>query len=352
MFKRAAHFFDGKYHTSKRGVKRSRHPGGSACLVATKTTSSGFNGGFNVNAPSCSIVTNGDFNISNGASITASGLFSNSLEVSGGAHVTLSNEAATNTLSVSGGATLSAASGVYTQTASVDWGTVTNGTLSLYDDSTAITPPIYSGSYTPIADPLASNAAISTALGEVSSPPPTMSTYGAFTGTWQASTLNPGVYSSITSGSGALTLNPGLYIVQGNVSIGNGATVTGNGVTIITSGTINFGGGANITLTPPTAAQAQSSGGVAGLVLAGTSTGTELLSNGAIPHIAGIAYYPNGTINLAGGVSMLNNCLEMVAGNYALGNGASYGFSSANCAQYTPLVIPATAPTVTVALVQ
>ncbi len=334
-------------------AERLLSPGvdGSACLVATKPASSGFNGGFNVTAPGCSIVTNGDFNISNGAHIGAEGLFSSSLEVTGSAGVILSGEAATNTLTVSGGATLDAASGIYTGTALVDWGIVTNGTLTLYDDSTAITPPIYGGGFTRVADPLASQPDVAAAIGDLASPPASAATYGKFTGTWRPSTLNPGVYTGITSGSGSMTLNPGLYIVEGNISIGQGITLAGNGVTIVTSGTIAFGGGASVTLTPPTVEQAASTGGVAGLTLAGTSAGTQALSNGATPNLAGIAYFPNGTINLAGGVSMLNNCLEMVAGDYQLGNGASYGFSSA-CSQYTPLVIPATAPTVTIALVQ
>ena len=54
-------------------------------------------------------------------------------------------------------------------------------------------------------------------------------------------TINPGVYSSITSSSGTLTLNPGTYVVTTKLSV-SGGHLNGSGVTIRSDSCVVFSG--------------------------------------------------------------------------------------------------------------
>jgi Flp pilus assembly protein TadG len=303
--------------------------GGQPCVVALNPNGAGVTvtGGSAVTTPGCTVVSNAAASVTNGSQVTSTGLYANTTSVVGNSIVTTS-------------------AAVYTGSASVtNGGEITNG-------SQTVTPynvtgwnqgaPLYTGNFSPISDPYASNPAIANAFKSLK---PGSGT--AFTGTWQASTLQPGVYSSITSGSGPITLNPGLYIVNGNVSIGNGAVVTGNGVTIITSGTVSFGGGSTVTLSAPTANT--TTGAIPGVVIAGTSTATDTLSNGMKPALTGVIYYPNGTLAIAGGVNVANSCLEMLAGAISISNGASFG---PGCTNYGAPSFTSTPGTNLVALVQ
>ena len=97
-------------------------------------------------------------------------------------------------------------------------------------------------------------------------------------------TINPGVYSSITV-NGTLVLNPGIYVITGPFKVEAQATIIGNGVMLYltcstipssnppapyyqacpsggpakkqSAGYLSFAGGATVTLSAPTAAQAQ-----------------------------------------------------------------------------------------------
>jgi Flp pilus assembly protein TadG len=264
--------------------------GGQPCAVALNKNGTGVTvtGGSAVNLASCNVRSNAGVSVTNGSSITAPWVYGATITISGGS-------------------------------------SITNGTNAVTSSPTPpdTTAPIDITS-SQLADPYAGNTSIST---DFSSLNPGSGT--AFNGTWQSSTLNPGTYSSITSGSGAMTLNPGLYIVNGNISIGNGATVTGAGVTIVTSGTVSFGGGANVTLSAPISGT--TSGGIPGVLIAGNSASTDTLSNGMKPTLTGVIYYPNGTMSISGGVSVGNGCLEVIAGSLSISNGSSFGSS---CSSY------------------
>lgn len=66
-------------------------------------------------------------------------------------------------------------------------------------------------------------------------------------------TINQGGYCGITVNKGTLTLKPGVYYLLGPFTIGNGANVTGTGVTLyFASGTFNADNGSTITLSAPT----------------------------------------------------------------------------------------------------
>jgi hypothetical protein len=265
--------------------------GGQPCAVALKTSGTGITvqGGAAVSAAGCTLRSNSGVAVTNGSGITASWVYGTSATVSGNSFIT-NGTTTVNPNNVSG----------WNNSAPLD---VTSTTIS---------------------DPFASNTAIQNAFKSLS---PGSGT--AFNGTWQPSTLSPGTFASITSGSGNITLNPGLYIVNGNISIGNGAALTGNGVTLVTSGTITFGGGSAVTLSAPVSG---ATSGVPGIVIAGNSTGTDTLSNGMKPTLNGAVYFPNGTLAIAGGVQTGNNCLELVAGTLSISNGAT--FASTNCSAY------------------
>jgi Flp pilus assembly protein TadG len=272
--------------------------GGQPCLVALKSGGTGITvqGGAAVNLSSCNVRSNAGVSVTNGSSVTSPWVYGTSITISGGSEIT-------------------------------------NGTNTVTSSPTPpdTTAPIDITS-SPISDPYAGNTAIQTDFAALS---PGSGT--AFSGTYQPSTLNPGTYSSITSGSGNITLNPGLYIVNGNISVGQGATVTGVGVTIVTSGTVSFGGGSTVTLSAPLSGT--TSGGIPGVLIAGNSTSTDTLSNGMKPTLTGVLYYPNGTMAVSGGVSVGNGCLEVIAGTLSISNGASFGSS---CSSYGAATFPST----------
>ncbi|MDE2183978.1 MAG: hypothetical protein KGJ78_13245 [Alphaproteobacteria bacterium] len=156
-------------------------------------------------------------------------------------------------------------------------------------------------------------------------------------------TLSPGVYcGGLQLNAGAdVTLQPGTYFMdRGSLQVAGGATLTGNGVTIIftsstgsnyASATIN--GGASINLTAPT------TGPLAGLVFFGDRnmpTSTTFKFNGGSGQVVnGAVYLPDGTVDYAGGASATAQCTQLIGdtvtfvGSSALAiNCASYGTSA------------------------
>jgi Flp pilus assembly protein TadG len=136
-------------------------------------------------------------------------------------------------------------------------------------------------------------------------------------------TLDPGVYcGGLSLNAGAnVTLNPGVYYLdQGSLQVNGGATLTGNGVTLVftsSSGnnyaTASINGGATVNLTAPT------SGPTAGIAIFGDrdmSVGTSFKFNGgASQTINGAIYVPRGAVNFAGGAATANanTCTQLVA---------------------------------------
>ncbi len=270
--------------------------GGQPCAVALKSNGTGItvSGGSSVDLSGCNVRSNARISVTNGAHVVTPWAYGATITISGGSSI--SNGTNTVTSSPTPPDT----------TAPIDLTTVQ------------------------IGDPYAGNTSISADFSSLS---PGSGT--AFNGTWQASTLQPGTYSSITSGSGPITMEPGLYIVNGNISTGQGATVTGTGVTIVTSGTVSFGGGSTVTLSAPV--ENTTTGGIPGVLIAGNSTGTDTLSNGMEPTLTGVIYYPNGTMSISGGVKVGNNCLEVIAGSLSISGGSTFG---ATCSQYGTAAFP------------
>ena len=144
-------------------------------------------------------------------------------------------------------------------------------------------------------------------------------------------TLQPGVYCNGMSFQGAavVTLNSGIYYVdRGTFNVANGATVTGNGVTIVLTSstganyaTASFGGGATTNFT------ALSTGPTAGLAFfqdprAPTGSSSNL-SNGASTTITGALYFPTQGLTFSGGTSTGSACLQIVGYTITLSNGAT-----------------------------
>lgn len=124
-------------------------------------------------------------------------------------------------------------------------------------------------------------------------------------------TLNPGVYCGGIglNASANVTLNPGIYYLDsGSLSVNGGATLTGDGVTLIFTSsngnnyaTATINGGATVNLTAPT------TGPMAGIVLYGDRAeplGTSYKLNGGSTQVFnGAVYLPKGATQYAGGTN-------------------------------------------------
>jgi Flp pilus assembly protein TadG len=152
-------------------------------------------------------------------------------------------------------------------------------------------------------------------------------------------TINPGVYcGGISLNAGAVvTMSPGIYYLdRGDLTVNGGATLTGNGVTLVftsstgqnySNATIN--GGATINLTAP------SSGPTAGIVLYGDRnmpTGTTFKFNGgATQYFGGAIYLPKGAINYAGGANTSTGCTQLIGDTVTFTGNSSL---SIDCSAY------------------
>ena len=146
--------------------------------------------------------------------------------------------------------------------------------------------------------------------------------------------LSPGVYcGGLSLNAGAVVnLTPGTYIMNGgSLSVNGGATLAGNGVTLVfTSGanaTIN--GGAVVNLTAPT------SGTMAGIVVyadRNTPAGTAFKFNGgAQQYFGGAVYVPTGAISFAGGANTSTGCTQLIGGTLTFTGNSQL---SIDCAAY------------------
>ena len=134
-------------------------------------------------------------------------------------------------------------------------------------------------------------------------------------------TIDPGVYcNGIQLNAGAVvTMNPGIYFIdRGSLQMAGGATLQGDGVTIIlTSSTgnnyadVTINGGAHLAITAPT------TGPTAGIAIFGDRsmpTGTTFKFNGGDNQVLGGAVYvPHGTLQYAGGNNANTNCTQVIA---------------------------------------
>ncbi len=127
----------------------------------------------------------------------------------------------------------------------------------------------------------------------------------------------PGIYGSYTWGANEdCTIAPGLYVVDGTWELKNNSGITGNGVTLyVRNGSLDFKNSGKVALVAPTAAQAASTGGVAGFVVVYDRTNAQELSlqgngtttndgsgctNSGTPSLDGGIYAPSASLSVNG----------------------------------------------------
>ena len=155
----------------------------------------------------------------------------------------------------------------------------------------------------------------------------------------ESMTINAGVYCggmSINAGV-EITLNPGIYYIDGgDLSVNGGATLTGNGVTLVFTAhnrndwaTASINGNANINLTAP------QSGSTAGIVVFGDRqmpVGTLFkLNGGSTQYLGGAIYIPNGAIEYAGGAATSTACTQIIGNTVSFVGNSSV---AVNCSSY------------------
>lgn len=152
-------------------------------------------------------------------------------------------------------------------------------------------------------------------------------------------TIDPGVYCmGISVNAGAtLNLNPGIYYIdRGSFTANGGATVYGNGVTLVFTSstgsnwaTASINGNATIQLSAPI------SGPTNGLVIFGDRNmpaGTAFKFNGgATQKLDGAVYVPRGAISYSGGQGTSTSCTQIVGDTVGFTGNSSVAI---NCSRY------------------
>ena len=182
-----------------------------------------------------------------------------------------------------------------------------------------------------IPDPYINDTALQNALTTAASATGTAISYSG-----GSHTLQPGTYASITaSGQSSVTLAPGLYTVRGNISLSGQSTLSASSVTIVSAGTLNLSGGSVSNFTAPTISDANSTGGIAGVLYASRSSlASSFTGNAAVP-FTGLLYYPNGNLRFTGNATDgSTGCSEIVASVVTFTGNANLG---GNCSQYGTL---------------
>lgn len=152
-------------------------------------------------------------------------------------------------------------------------------------------------------------------------------------------TIDPGVYcKGISVNAGAiLTLNPGVYYLdRGSMTVNGGATITGNGVTLVFTSstgdnwaTATINGNATVNLTAPIA------GPTAGIVVfgdRGIPAGTSYKFNGSsTQYLGGAVYVPTGAVSYSGGAGTSTACTQIIGGTVDFTGNAAVAI---NCSGY------------------
>jgi len=194
-----------------------------------------------------------------------------------------------------------------------------------------------------LPDPYASNAALQNALASLRP------------GTGTAVDVKSNARQSITAGSysgwnvqGTLNLAAGLYLINGDFSAGAQANVTGTGVTIIVSGTVNAGGGSSLALTAPTTTPSGSA--IPGVLIAGNSTNGMTFQGNSTAPLTGVIYFPRANLGFggtSGGGS--TGCTEVIAASITLKGTSDL---AADCSSYGTVPFGSLPGTASVVLVR
>ena len=278
-------FVSGDQLVRARAVARVS-PAANACVVALNSTADASaldTGSADIRLAGCSLFSN---------STSAS-----AVQLKGSASLTADSIGAVGGYTVGSNATLTTANGVHTGERAVD---------DPYED---VPIPPYSGC-TYNGATLASG------------------TYGSGSGTPTVFCNGLQINSGVT-----VTLNPGIYIVdRGSLRVNGGATLRGNGVTIVLTSstgsdyaTLQLNGQSTVDLTAPT------SGPTAGLVIyqdrrapAGV---TNVLNGGSTQSLQGAVYFPNQIVTFTGGSSTSSGCTQLLASEVAFRGNSSLGLN-------------------------
>jgi hypothetical protein len=162
--------------------------------------------------------------------------------------------------------------------------------------------------------------------------------------------IGPGTYSSLDV-HGTLNLSPGLYMINGNISAGAQASITGTGVTIITSGVVSTNGGSSLDLTAPTTSQTGNA--IPGILLAGNSSSqSSFLGHSTIP-VTGVIYFPNANLMFGGSSeSDGDTCTEIIASTITLVGKVNLSADVSKCSDYGTLKFGSLPGPSSIALVQ
>ena len=195
------------------------------------------------------------------------------------------------------------------------------GTISAY----GITGTVHPNSGT-VPDPYASDAPVVTALSNLRP-----GSGGSFSNQPnRTNSLSTGTYSSWDI-MGRLNLGAGIYYVNGDINLGSQATLSGTGVTIITSGALNMSGGSTINLSAATTAN-DIYGAIPGIVFAGNSSSASSFGGNTGSTIAGVIYYPKGNMSFQGTPQFgSSGCLEVIAYAVTLQGNSTM---ASNCGAY------------------
>ncbi len=266
----------------------------------------------------------GSGSMSTTASTTARG--TSSVQPYSTASVLVLDPSSSGSLTISGGAKLTSGAAVQVNSSSNTAVNVNNGahlesSVNIVGGDTVAQGSHIDGTITTgvasVGDPLAS-------LPTPSAPAATTTPMSGYQG-WGSFQMQPGLYSGgINLGNGGnFTMAPGLYYVSGgDFNIANGATLTGNGVTIFmdnsSGGTINFEGGTKTTLTPPT------SGTYSGMsYFQDRNNATPPnIANGSTINMSGTFYAAGAPLVFAGGSKTNQYASQMICKTMNLSNGA------------------------------
>jgi Flp pilus assembly protein TadG len=313
--------------------------GGQPCLLALQTGSSSTTGilaggAITVTAPTCTLVSNGNFIDSGGSTLTVAGIYS---------HGSM-NAAGYPTISMPCWETIN--------------GSSTNNGCSPYPSSGMMqsNPYVHAGS-TIVTDPYASSSAMQDAVtnaastsgsaitctnGSCNLPTSSGSTFhGSYcTGYGGGRTvtcyLQPGNYGGFSVASGGpyvFNYAAGGYVFNGAVAFYQTTTHNGTGVTFFTTGAFTGEGSFNFNLVAPTTTVDPGSSGpwqIAGVVLAGSTTGSVTLAGTVNLLVDGVVYFPNASFVSQGSNGLGasgQSCFELIVANITL-YGATYLSSS------------------------
>lgn len=297
--------------------------------------------GSTVNGPQpCVLTLNGDANgVQTLPGITASG--NTNASMTGCSLVSDGN------ISMSGNLTLDAGALYSSGTISV------SGNVS----GTATNTATWHQSSPQVSDPYAGDATLQNAIAAANCGPTQSPAYSQSTDTY---TLSPNTcYGPISiSGNSSIVFNgTGLYTVNGSITINanttlSGATISGSGITVASTGPISIEGNFNtggVMLAAPTAGTA-SNGAIPGVLFATSSTGANIVSGNAAIPFTGLIYAPNGTLSLSGNATDgSTGCSEIITQSLTISGNLNL---AANCSNYSLANFGSLPNTTSIGLVQ